>query len=227
MKTKIDKIVASSENPNLASGVVVNGETLPADFVIMGVGVAPATEYLKDSGIQLEKDGGIRVDEYLRVRTGPDTKDVYAVGDIAIYPQQNGEETRIEHWNVAGNHGRAVGCTIAGKEQPFVKIPIFWSARKLRGISQLSHQSDSLPEGQQLRYCGVAHSFDRVIIRGSLEEFKVNSLSLDRRPCLKIDPTVCCLLCQRRQGNCSCKVNPVFPWPDRSLTYYHFPQHAK
>jgi NADPH-dependent 2,4-dienoyl-CoA reductase/sulfur reductase-like enzyme len=59
--------------------VVVNGTTLPADFVIMGVGVAPATQYLKGSGVELEKDGGIRVDKYLRVKT-EDTKNVFAIG---------------------------------------------------------------------------------------------------------------------------------------------------
>ncbi|TFK27152.1 flavo protein [Coprinopsis marcescibilis] len=155
MKSKIEKIVASESDPKLAAGVVVNGETLPADFVIMGVGVAPATEFLKDSGLTLERDGGIKVNKYLRVKSGPDQKDVFAIGDIAIYPQQNGDEARIEHWNVAGNHGRAVGCTVAGKEQPFVKIPVFWSA-----------------QGQQLRYCGVGHKYDRIIIKGNPDELK-------------------------------------------------------
>ena len=67
-----------------------------------------------------------------------------------MYPEpRTGEMRRIEHWNVsltaaalllyecharlqvAGNQGRAVGKTIAqGKGQPFVKVPVFWSARK-------------------------------------------------------------------------------------------------
>ena len=80
MLSKGEKIVASETNPELAAGVVVNGTTLPADFVIMGVGVAPATQYLKGSGIELERDGGIRVDKYLRVKTGKDTKNVFAIG---------------------------------------------------------------------------------------------------------------------------------------------------
>jgi NADPH-dependent 2,4-dienoyl-CoA reductase/sulfur reductase-like enzyme/nitrite reductase/ring-hydroxylating ferredoxin subunit len=155
MSSKVEKIVPSEENPNLAAGVVVNGTTLPCDFVVMGVGVAPATQFLKGSGIETEKDGGVRVDEFLRVKTGKDTKNVYAIGDIAIYPQANGEETRIEHWNVAGNHGRAVGSTIAGKLQPFVKIPVFWSA-----------------QGQQLRYCGLGAKHEDVIIKGDPGEMK-------------------------------------------------------
>jgi hypothetical protein len=55
-----------------------------------------------------------------------------AVGDIAVYPQvEEPTPRRIEHWNVAGNHGRAVGRTIAGKGEPFTKVPVFWSARTL------------------------------------------------------------------------------------------------
>ncbi|ESK86596.1 rhodocoxin reductase [Moniliophthora roreri MCA 2997] len=155
MQTKVEKIVSQEGNASLASGVVVNGQTLPADFVVMGVGVAPATEFLKGSGIELEKDGGIQVDEYLRVVKLPqDIKGVFAIGDVAIYPQA-GQNVRIEHWNVAGNHGRAVGKTIASSPQPFVKTPVFWSA-----------------QGQQLRYCGYGVGFDDVIIKGDPNEMK-------------------------------------------------------
>lgn len=81
MSTKVEKIIASEENPSIASGVEVNGEVIPADFVIMGVGVAPATEFLKGSGIELEQDGGVKVDEYLRVvRAPPGVKGVFAIG---------------------------------------------------------------------------------------------------------------------------------------------------
>lgn len=107
-------------------------EIIEADFVVVGVGVSPATEFLKQSDgfpqSALQKDGGVLVDEYLRIR-GLD--DVYAIGDIAVYPQiSDGAETRIEHWNVAGNHGRAVGKTISGHPVPFAKTPIFWSGRE-------------------------------------------------------------------------------------------------
>ncbi|KAJ7650683.1 hypothetical protein FB45DRAFT_888492 [Roridomyces roridus] len=153
MSTKVEKIVPQEGNENLAGGVIVNGETLPCDFVVMGVGVAPATEFLKESGVVLERDGGIKVDEYLKV---PGQTDVYAVGDIAHYPQaETGEFRRIEHWNVAGNQGRAVGKTIAGSPQPFLKVPIFWSA-----------------QGQNIRYCGIGNGFDDVFIKGSVDELK-------------------------------------------------------
>lgn len=124
MSSKVEKIVAKEDDPKVAAGVVVNGTTLPCDFVIMGVGVAPATQFLKGSGIELEKDGSVKVDKFLRVRSGKDTKNIYAIGkitmlqflfilqmlivgvtwtgDIATYPQQQGDEdVRIEHWNVS------------------------------------------------------------------------------------------------------------------------------
>ncbi|KAI0366285.1 hypothetical protein BV20DRAFT_971998 [Pilatotrama ljubarskyi] len=162
MQSKVEKIVASESDPSLAGAVVVTSNTgqtttLPADVIVMGVGVAPATEYLKGSkGFEqvVDKTGAVQVDEYLRVKG---FNDVYAIGDIAMYPQPGtGEPRRIEHWNVAGNQGRAVGKTIAeGKGQPFVKIPVFWSA-----------------QGQQLRYCGVGAGYDDVIIDGNPEELK-------------------------------------------------------
>jgi apoptosis-inducing factor 3 len=101
-------------------------------------------------------------------------------GDIATYKQVRGGSRRIEHWNVAQNHGRAVGRTITGISlgknewmQPFVKVPIFWSARTFflalgcpRGVLMRT------PEGQQLRYCGVSNQWDDVYINGNVDEMK-------------------------------------------------------
>ena len=78
MQSKVEKIVPSEEDPNVAAKVIIaDGPTLDADFVIMGVGVAPATGFLKDSGFPLERDGGIRVDKFLKV---PGYSNIYAIG---------------------------------------------------------------------------------------------------------------------------------------------------
>ena len=55
------------------------GTVLLADAIIMGVGVRPATDFLKDSGFALEKDGSVNVDEYLRVQ-GRENDGIYAIG---------------------------------------------------------------------------------------------------------------------------------------------------
>ena len=141
---QLERIVASESDPKLATGVELTNkdgqkEIIEADLIVMGTGVSPATEFLKQSdgfpqGV-IRKDGGVLVDEYLRVR---ELDDVFAIGDIAVYPQiPHGGETRIEHWNVAGNHGRAVGKTISGQPAPFAKIPIFWSGRECPFLSEL------------------------------------------------------------------------------------------
>ena len=92
----------SDDNAEHVGSIQLKNQTLPANFVIMGTGVSPATGYLKDSGFNLEEDGGIKVDKNLRVEGH---KDIYAIGDIAHYLQHPDYfPRRVEHWNVAGNH---------------------------------------------------------------------------------------------------------------------------
>ena len=131
-------------------------EDLPADLVIEGVGVRPATDYLKDnSAVQLEKDGSLAVDESFVVKGH---SDVYAIGDIATYPYHGpggkGKPVRIEHWNVALNSGFSVASTILKPDsKPKSFIPVFWSAL-----------------GAQLRYCGhTPDGYDDVVIHGNTD----------------------------------------------------------
>lgn len=150
----IDKAEPSASEPSKVGAVVLeNGIKIEADLVIQGVGVAPATEFLRDNPIlRLEKDGSIQTDENFQVSG---LKDVYAVGDIATHPYSGpgGEGTlvRIEHWNVAQNSGRHVATHIINpSKKQKQSIPIFWSAL-----------------GAQMRYCGnVSNGWDDVIIEG-------------------------------------------------------------
>jgi apoptosis-inducing factor 3 len=129
---KVTAMRPSASDPKHAIGVELEGGGfIPADTIVTGVGVTPATGFLKSSGIPLETPGGgIKVDEFLRV---PNFDGVYAVGDIATYPDTSGAFGRLEHWNVASNHGRAVGRHIMGKGEPFGKIPFAWSTREWFG----------------------------------------------------------------------------------------------
>ena len=137
LSSRLERIIASDADPKFATGVELTDkdgqkQIIEADFIVVGVGVSPATDFLKQSDgfpqSALQKDGGVLVDEYLKVRG---LEDVFAIGDIAVYPQiPHGGERRIEHWNVAGNHGRAVGKTISGDPAPFSKVPVFWSVRE-------------------------------------------------------------------------------------------------
>ena len=157
MDASVEKATASSSDSSVVGAIhLKDGTALEADLVVLGVGVAPATQFLKSSGISLEKDGAITVDETFAVKG---QESVYAIGDIAKYPYYgpggNGTPVRIEHWNVAQNAGRSVAITLTSpstKQKPF--IPVFWSAL-----------------GSQLRYCGnTVSGYDDVVLKGKPQE---------------------------------------------------------
>ncbi len=131
------------------TGVQLAGEVLPADFVIIGVGVRPATDFLKDSGIVLNpKDGSVEVNNHLQASD----PDIYAAGDIARYPNAEGEPERIEHWRTAQQHGIVVARNLVGEQQTVAdRVPFFWTGQW----------------GLSLRYVGHAESWDEIIYRGS------------------------------------------------------------
>lgn len=147
-------------NDDVGHVLLKDGTSIPADLVILGVGVRPATQVLKDSGLELEKDGSVVVDGGLRIKAIAQGN-VYAIGDIAKYPEKTtGKLVRVEHWNVASNHARAVAKTIAGKgDSHFDKVAVFWSA-----------------QGQQLRYAAGSSSgakeWDDVIVQGTPDSLK-------------------------------------------------------
>jgi len=103
-----------------------DGTSLPADLVIAGVGMRPATAFVH--GVALDPDGGISVDGQFRVTPG-----VWAAGDVARYPEPHvGEALRIEHWRLAQQHGRAAAFAMAGAAQTGdaqVGVPFFWTVQ--------------------------------------------------------------------------------------------------
>ena len=131
MEQLVDKYEESSSNPGKVGAVVLkSGKRLPADFVILGAGVIPKTDYLNGSGIKLDKDGGITVNSSMAI---PGTTGIYAVGDIARYPYHlTKESVRIEHWCVAQNQGRIAAESIiaaideVSPKPEYKSIPYFW-----------------------------------------------------------------------------------------------------
>ncbi|MCJ1388535.1 hypothetical protein MMC18_001382 [Xylographa bjoerkii] len=160
MEAGVDKAAPSKSNPEDVGAIhLKDGSVLDADLVVLGVGVAPATEYLKESDdVKLMDDGSLKCNELFEVEG---LEDVYAIGDISTYPYHgpggNGSLTRIEHWDVAQNAGRCVGKQIAQPtSKPKAFIPVFWSAL-----------------GSQLRYCGnTVNGWDDLVLKGQPEEAK-------------------------------------------------------
>ncbi len=100
-----------------------SGRRLPADAVVAGLGIEPATELAERSGLAVSD--GIIVDEYGHAG---DTGDVWAAGDVARFPAKTlGTEIRVEHEDQANSHGRAVGANMAGAGEPYTHLPFFYS----------------------------------------------------------------------------------------------------
>jgi NADPH-dependent 2,4-dienoyl-CoA reductase/sulfur reductase-like enzyme len=129
-------------------GIQLKSEKLVyADAVVLGVGVRPATAFLKDV-FALKEDGGLVVDEFLQV-----AEHVYAAGDIACFPlAPAGQPTRIEHWRVAQQHGQTAARNMLGQRQQFTAAPFFWTQQY----------------GKSLRYAGHAERWDEIIYQGDV-----------------------------------------------------------
>ncbi len=123
---------------------------LLADLVVMGVGVHPELGLAEAAGLSVDR--GVLVDEYLRTSA----PDVYAVGDIARFPDAHGgDKIRVEHWVVATRQGEVAALNLLGKQQPFDAVPFFWSSHYDRTINYLGH----------------AESWERIDVAGSIEAF--------------------------------------------------------
>lgn len=103
---------------------LADGETLPADAVVVGIGSVPHTDWLSGSALTL--DNGVVTDGFLRA-TGAD--DVYALGDVARWPHPGrGALVRAEHWTNAGDQARYVAAAIAqGTDSPYEPSDYVWS----------------------------------------------------------------------------------------------------
>lgn len=140
---------------------LASGEVVPADIVVVGIGVVPATEWLTDGRIEVRD--GVVCDATLRTAV----PGVYAAGDIARWHNNlYDEEMRVEHWTTAADQGAAAATNLLavsrGEEpKPFEAVPFFWS-----------DQFEA-----RVQFLGRAAGDDEVrVVHGSVEERKFVAL---------------------------------------------------
>jgi len=150
----VEALVESA--PGRVGGVrLAGGETVPAEVVVVGIGVVPSTGWLEGSGLQLSD--GVVCDATLNAGV----PGVYAAGDVVRwYNERYGANVRIEHWTTASEQGAAAARNLLAVERgdpptPYSEVPFFWSDQF----------------GSRIQFLGRADGDENVtVVLGSVEE---------------------------------------------------------
>jgi 3-phenylpropionate/trans-cinnamate dioxygenase ferredoxin reductase subunit len=143
---------------------LADGTLLPADLVVVGIGVEPRTELAQRLGLAC--DGGIVVDEYARTSHPA----VVAAGDCTVMADPLTGEGRIRLESVpnAIAQARVAAATLAGQASPYTDVPWFWSDQfdlklQIAGVTY-GHDEEVLrgePDGE--RFCALYYRHGRLL----------------------------------------------------------------
>lgn len=135
-----------------------DGSVLPADVVLVGIGVTPAVAWLQGSGLAL--DDGVVCDKFLNAGV----PGVYAAGDLLRWPNELFAHVepvmRVEHWTNAAEQGAVAAQNLLAESRgaertPYSAVPFFWS-----------DQFDA-----RIQFIGRSHpDADVTVVAGSVEE---------------------------------------------------------
>ncbi|MGW5239234.1 NAD(P)/FAD-dependent oxidoreductase [Monashia sp. NPDC004114] len=124
---------------------LTTGRRLPADFVVVGIGLVPRTELAEAAGLDVQD--GIVVDTHMNTSA----PGVYAVGDVARFPDfVTGSPRRLESVPNATEQAKVVASTILGRPRPYEALPWFWSDQyelKLQVAGVLDHGDELVVRG--------------------------------------------------------------------------------
>jgi len=127
------------------SVATVEGERIPADLVLVGIGILPAAELAEAAGLKI--DNGIVVDAQLATSDPA----ISAIGDCANFPDAGtGNRLRLESVQNAIDQGRCVAKRIAGKPADYAAVPWFWSDQR----------------DLKLQMVGLTAGCDQTVLRG-------------------------------------------------------------
>lgn len=130
---------------NVTGVSLSDGRHLPADLVVVGVGVLPNIELAAEAGLPVA--AGIIVDEYLSTAD----PNISAIGDCALFASPRfGGSLRLESVQNATDHARCLAARLTGDRKPYDGHPWFWS-----------DQGDD-----KLQIAGLTTGYDRVVLRG-------------------------------------------------------------
>ena len=149
----LDSKVTRLHGTDAVTGVeLADGTVLPADLVVVGIGVIPNTELAAAAGLAV--DNGILVDANLSTSD----PNISAIGDCAAYPSRYATgPVRLESVQNAIDHARCLANRLAGQAAPYDAVPWFWS--------------DQL--GAKLQIAGLSAGYDHTVRTGADDAFSV------------------------------------------------------
>jgi 3-phenylpropionate/trans-cinnamate dioxygenase ferredoxin reductase subunit len=148
-----DELERFEGDGRVAKVITRAGLELAAEAVVVGAGVIPDVQLAERAGLQLGERGGVVCSSRLETSA----PGVFAAGDICEYDSvvHGGAPVRIEHWDVAFNHGKTAALNMLGRDMAHAEVPYFFSV---------------LGDWGELEYVGPAYAWDEEIVRGSLDE---------------------------------------------------------
>lgn len=147
----------------VSAAVTSDGERLPAQLVIIGIGVAPNIELARAAGIAV--GNGIRVDHHMR----SSVPEVLAIGDAASYRHWfTGGDVRLESVQNATDQAKLAARTILGHAEPYSAVPWFWSdigdmKLQMVGLTQGGDSHVVLGEPAENKFSIYHYSGDRLL----------------------------------------------------------------
>ncbi|XP_056612916.1 apoptosis inducing factor mitochondria associated 4 [Triplophysa dalaica] len=132
--------------------LLTNGEVLPADIVIVGIGVLPNSDFLKTTSVEINSRNAVVVDELMRTNV----PDVFGAGDVVSFPLAlvGNKRVNIGHWQLAQAHGRIAGLSMLNRQVEINTVPYFWTVLL----------------GKSIRFTGYGEGYTDIVFKGSLEE---------------------------------------------------------
>jgi len=150
IRTRI-KVVEFTGERHVEAVACGGGEIIPADFVIVGIGVEAETGLAEEAGLAV--DNGIVVDRFGRTSD----EHIYAAGDVTNHPNELlGRRLRLESWQNAQNQAIAVARVMCGGAEPYTELPWFWSDQYGLNLQMIANPTD----------------WDALVIRGDMASHK-------------------------------------------------------
>ena len=143
----------------MSAVVTKGGRRLSCELAVVGVGVTPDTMLARAAGLELGERGGIACSKTLETSV----PGIFAAGDVAEYESVvHGRPARVEHWDVAFQHGRTAARNLLGEDVAHDVVPYFWS---------------DMSDWASLEYVGVGGG--QGVVRGSVDDGRFSVFYVD------------------------------------------------